>query len=283
MFNCTCGYRTCKKTYKTKRARKLHLAAVKAAKTRETNLNLTNKRSNVKEKKKKQKKTQQLRRLQFSAEELSEIAKKAGRKRKLNIITRRKFDNKEYDELTVEQKHNIDNEFEKEYGAIEKLIKEKPTDRSTAPDKAKVTEKIATMITKWRVGKMKIKPIWQLVEFKGENDRESTGIIDILAVRKNHAQKSNEKLNLSRGDLLEIILIQVKGGTASSPSIDDIERLRILAKYYRAKNILLSEWKSHEPVFYRLKDENKLKKILKRKIERPKEAWERVKPEQIFG
>jgi len=273
MFYCTCDYHTCKKSYKTKLARERHRAGVKAAKTKEKDPNLTNKRSNVKEKKKKGKKTQ---------EELSWIAKKAGRKRRLNIISRRKFDNKEYDELSVEQKQIINNEFEKEYGAFEKLIKEKPTDRSTAPDKTKVTEKIATMITKWRVGKMKIKPIWQLVEFKGENDRESTGIIDILAVRKNHAQKSNEKLNLSRGDLLEMIIIQVKGGTAPSPSIDDIERLRILAKHYRAKNILLSVWKSHEPIFYRLKDENKLKKILKRKVERPKEAWEHVEPEEIF-
>jgi len=37
MFYCTCGYHTCKKSYKTKLARIQHLAGVKAAKKKETN------------------------------------------------------------------------------------------------------------------------------------------------------------------------------------------------------------------------------------------------------
>ena len=37
MFYCTCGYHTCKKSYKTKLARTQHLAGVKAAKKKKTN------------------------------------------------------------------------------------------------------------------------------------------------------------------------------------------------------------------------------------------------------
>ena len=36
MFYCTCGYHTCKKSYKTKRAKAQHLAGVKAAKKKKT-------------------------------------------------------------------------------------------------------------------------------------------------------------------------------------------------------------------------------------------------------
>ena len=126
-------------------------------------------------------------------------------------------------------------------------------------------------------------PIWQLLEFKGKKGRESAGIIDILAVRKDHRKEPNEKRDLSRGDLLEVILIQVKGRSARLPSIDDIERLQILAKYYHAKSIMLSEWKKYEPVFYLLKEGKKLKKILKKKIERPEDVWTQTNPQRIFG
>ena len=42
MFYCTCGYHTCKKSYKTKLARKRQLAGIKAAKKKETDSKLTN-------------------------------------------------------------------------------------------------------------------------------------------------------------------------------------------------------------------------------------------------
>ncbi len=50
MFYCKCGYHTCKKSYNTKLARKLHLAGVKAARKKERDSNLTIKKSNVKKK-----------------------------------------------------------------------------------------------------------------------------------------------------------------------------------------------------------------------------------------
>ena len=95
----------------------------------------------------------------------------------------------------------------------------------TATDKVKLTAKWATTMTKWhigfvtngkRLGSAKVKPTrrWQLVGFPGPAGRESTGIVDLLAIRKNH-QKS--KAPFKRGDFFEIILIQIKGGGARRP------------------------------------------------------------------
>jgi hypothetical protein len=50
---------------------------------------------------------------------------------------------------------------------------------------------------------------WQLVGFPGPGGRESAGIVDLLAIRKNHTKP---KSPFKRGDLFEIILIQIKGG-----------------------------------------------------------------------
>jgi hypothetical protein len=78
-----------------------------------------------------------------------------------------------------------------------------------------------------------------LVEFGGITGAESRGIVDILAVRKNHQKVDG----LKRGDLLDLVLIQTKGGSAKFPSSSDIERLRKVAKYHRAKVVVLAEWK----------------------------------------
>jgi len=215
-------------------------------------------------------------------EELSKSANKAVRSRRLNIISRRKFD-QEYKELDFKQKRIVEIEFEKDFPAFQESIIEKLSNEISPSNKTMVTEVIATMITKWSIKKIGVQPTWQLLEFKGKKNRESAGIIDILAVRKDHRKEPNEKMALSRGDLLQVILIQVKGGSAKLPSIDDIERLQILAKYYHAKNIMLSEWKKHEPIFYLLKEGKELKKILKKKIEHPKDVWIQTNPQRIFG
>ena len=86
--------------------------------------------------------------------------------------------------------------------------------------------------------------------FPGPAGRESAGIVDLMAIRKDHS-KSNGKFK--RGDLFEIILIQIKGGGARWPNADDIRRLRAVAKRYSAKDVILAEWtKGSHQNFYRL-------------------------------
>jgi len=67
----------------------------------------------------------------------------------------------------------------------------------TPAQKARLTAKWATTMTRWhigfvingkRLGSAKVKPIrrWQLVGFPGPGGQESAGIVDLLAIRKNH-------------------------------------------------------------------------------------------------
>ena len=70
-------------------------------------------------------------------------------------------------------------------------------------------------MTKWLVthsSKGGVK--WKLVDFNGAKGQESKGIVDMIAIRKNHKAPEADFL---RGDLFEIVLIQVKGGSAKAP------------------------------------------------------------------
>jgi hypothetical protein len=147
----------------------------------------------------------------------------------------------------------------------------------TATEKAKLTAKRATTMTRWhigfvtngkRLGSAKVKPIrrWQLVGFPGPGGRESAGIVDLLAIRKNH---NKPKSPFKRGDLFDIILIQIKGGGAKRPDKSEIKRLRDVSKYYNARDVVLAEWvkgshrKFHWLINYR---------------DDPKKAWGEVDP-----
>ena len=157
--------------------------------------------------------------------------------------------------------------------------KEKPhrkVDWSIAVERAQNTEKAALEVTKWRINQLTSKTKWQLVEFSGTKGHEAVGIVDLLAIRKDHV-KTVKKVGLKPGDLFDMILIQVKGGTASWPSVSDIKRLQILARYYNADNIVLSNWKDSQLFFYLLKDLEGKKKF------KSKDAWVRVtSPSEIF-
>jgi len=143
------------------------------------------------------------------------------------------------------------------------------------------TAKWATTMTRWRIGfqkggkrlgspTLKSTRRWQLVGFPGPAGRESAGIVDLLAIRKNHAKPNGE---FKRGDLFEIILIQIKGGGARRPKIDDILRLRAVATHYKARDVVLAEWmKGSHLKFYRLGKNH-------RDLER---AWEEVDPGILF-
>lgn len=81
---------------------------------------------------------------------------------------------------------------------------------------------------------------WQLVDFLGPNGRESGGIVDLIAIKKDGRPPSIT--GLKRLDLFEIILIQVKGGSAPSPTADDVQRLLTVGERYAASKIVLFEW-----------------------------------------
>lgn len=103
------------------------------------------------------------------------------------------------------------------------------------------------------------------MEFGGKTGAESRGIVDLIAIRKDH-KKTRE--GLKRGDLFDIILIQTKGGAARRPSSSDIERLRRVALHHHARAIVLAEWKKGtRPVFYLL---------VRRK-------WQEADPADVFG
>ncbi len=149
------------------------------------------------------------------------------------------------------------------------------TDWASAQQKAASTARWAVTMTKVRIRKTLSRTRWQLVTFNGPGGQESVGIVDLLAVRKNHRPGPN---GLKRGDLLEVVLIQVKGGSAGFPTIDELARLRIVGRTYKAKAILLAQWKRGEQArFFRLK------RIGLAGIAKPADAWvELESPGDVF-
>ena len=108
---------------------------------------------------------------------------------------------------------------------------------------------------------------WRFVSFRGQNKREWRGIVDVLAIRKDTSQPANK--SLKRGDLFDIILIQMKGGSARLPSLDERRRLRIVARHYRAQGVVLFTWqRGRQTVFY----------ALERAL-----TWKRTTSQEIFG
>ena len=71
--------------------------------------------------------------------------------------------------------------------------------------------------------------------------REWRGIVYVLAIRKDTSHSDHELLK--SGDLFDIILIQMKGGSARRPSATEIQRLISVARRYHAKEIVLFVWK----------------------------------------
>jgi hypothetical protein len=93
-------------------------------------------------------------------------------------------------------------------------------------------------------------PRWHLLTFSGPDGGESRGVVDILAIRKDHSAPC---AGMKRGDAFQIILIQVKGGYAAKPTAEDGLRLRIVAKRHGARAVLLAAWKKGKAArFYSL-------------------------------
>jgi hypothetical protein len=132
--------------------------------------------------------------------------------------------------------------------------------------KAQNTSKWARTMTKWLVTySRQTGAKWNVVDFGGKMKSEARGIVDLMAIRKDHRK---DVPGLKRGDLFEIILIQTKGGTAPRPTAEDVVRLLKVAKHHRAKAVILAEWKKADKLaLFWLKDNN----------------WKCVTPVAIFG
>jgi hypothetical protein len=131
---------------------------------------------------------------------------------------------------------------------------------------AQKTSRWAKTMTKWLITRSRQTGVkWQLVEFGGRTGSESRGIVDIIAIRKDH-RSANE--SLKRGDLFDIVLIQTKGGGARPPTETDIERLIKVKKHHRAKAIVLGDWDKGKML--------RLRKLVGRK-------WVAVQPGEVFG
>lgn len=132
--------------------------------------------------------------------------------------------------------------------------------------KAQHTAKWARTMTKWLITfSRRTGARWNLVDFGGKTKAEARGIIDLIAIRKDHRKDGP---GLKRGDLLDILLIQTKGGTSPRPTRADILRLSRVARHHRAKAIVLAEWRRGETLCMFRLERNK---------------WQPVKPVDIFG
>lgn len=115
-----------------------------------------------------------------------------------------------------------------------------PQKAMTAAEKALKTATWARTMTKVIISRNNNKPpFWHVINFLGAGKQESGGIIDLLAIRKDHGKTST----LPKGDGFEIILVQVKGGSAKNPSDEDIRRMEAVKKRYGAKMVVLSSWR----------------------------------------
>jgi len=89
-------------------------------------------------------------------------------------------------------------------------------------------------MTKWLVTYSRRR--WCEMGYRGfwwpKTKAEARGIVDLMAIRKDHRQ---DKAGLKRGDLLEMVLIQTKGGSAARPTAEDIVRLAKVLNITRQK------------------------------------------------
>jgi hypothetical protein len=109
--------------------------------------------------------------------------------------------------------------------------------RMTAQQKSARTGRWAVTMAKVRIRRALSRTRWQLVTFCGAAGGESVGVVDLVAIRKDHGKPLP---GTKRGDNFQIILIQVKGGSAAMPTAEDGNRLRAVARRHRACGVLLA-------------------------------------------
>jgi hypothetical protein len=116
------------------------------------------------------------------------------------------------------------------------------TSEMPAHVKAHATGRWAEII--FRALSSRVADRWRFVSFRGINKSEWRGVVDLVAIRKNSKEPSNGLLK--RGDLFDIVLIQIKGGSARGPTQGDCRRLREVKRLYRAKDVVQFQWRKGE-------------------------------------
>lgn len=107
---------------------------------------------------------------------------------------------------------------------------------------------------------------WRFVSFRSQKGHEWRGVVDLLVIRKDTSEPSHRILK--RGDLFEIMIIQIKGGSAPRPTPSDIQRLKLVKAFYKAKDIVLYEWKKGKTSEFSLLGK--------------RGQWESIKPVDLF-
>lgn len=118
---------------------------------------------------------------------------------------------------------------------------------------ARKTAKWAVTMTKWAITYTSQGVAWKVVDFLGPGKGESRGVVDLVAIRRNHRISEPP---LKRGDLLEILLIQVKGGSVRDPSPEDEQRLVAAKIRHGAKRVLRARWRKGRLVEFSELDES---------------------------
>ena len=132
--------------------------------------------------------------------------------------------------------------------------------------KARSTGKMANTLAKALARRYSYR--WQFVDFLGPAGQESAGIVDIVAIRKSGKKPTIE--GLKSLDLFDLILIQVKGGSAAMPKDEDVCRLEKVKAHYRADEVVLFEW-------------NKKLALTRFSILNDAHGWTEKTPADIFG
>jgi hypothetical protein len=94
--------------------------------------------------------------------------------------------------------------------------------------------------TMFRALSTRVAKRWQFLSFRGAKKGEWKGVVDLVAIRKNTAKPDSK--TLKRGDLFDIVLVQVKGGSARAPTMEDRHRLQEVAEYYHATKVVQFCW-----------------------------------------
>ena len=148
------------------------------------------------------------------------------------------------------------------------ITKDEESPRKAAPpEKAYMTGRLAVQATKLKILEIDNKnnaPLSQFVEFEGRQGGESNGIVDLLVVKRNRDRKKIKNMDCNVNDLLDIIHIQVKGGSAGDPTKAAKKRMLIVSKYYNCRETLLSRWnpaKFNQVIFKRLKNNLEWEKV----------------------
>jgi hypothetical protein len=95
---------------------------------------------------------------------------------------------------------------------------------------------------------------WKFVSFRGGGKGEWKGVVDLVAIRKDTREPGGDILK--HGDLFEIILVQVKGGSSAAPTMEDKRRLREVAKRYKAREVVQFCWRKGKSAEFSLLQRN---------------------------